>query len=553
MHPEDPAEKSVENAGITSGNKPSTTSESQTQHRNEEADSAAAGVGDENGDRHEAVTIESALVVKRGRGRPRKTTDKARVDDDDTSAPNSGPETARTAETEDEDDSKIWGIESHKRGLEMHETTSSPLDNVAKRGRGRPSKLNEANTVVEQLSTPNSATKRGRGRPRKSDSNVAVDGTAAGLSNTNSLRRSGRPKKAFFSESTITKGQQQVDRSVARKDDSTTEDTEEDNEKEEKTEEGKGPNEGKSQVQEEPEAKRYDVHKASFTPAIAGTKRKRDVPKVQDNSVDILSSTKGNMFRPAILRYSGQPREAEVNMSHSASNPISSIPRDFENDLTAEKHATHGSTKRPKLLPPPESPAPHTGTDMGTPSTGFQTPSQLTAFRLGTGIDGSHATHDEHAAMNQAGAAIQNLRDTHETLITAETSPRLPLTRVTGPNPAQASQPAQNSIRPSGPGNRINNDFIESPGVFVFTSSTVTFGDVSGSGDDMPYGLDSALDGSRFSDVMDMVPFPSVVSTDTGSYYETDRGGVVAPIARMLTQDGWSEHMTQLSENHDVE
>ncbi|MCJ1436836.1 hypothetical protein MMC27_006218 [Xylographa pallens] len=565
-HLEDPAEKSVEDFGITSGNELGTNSESQIQLQNEEEDDAEFGGGDGNGDVDEVVTTNSTPVVKRGRGRPKKSTDKARPDDDNTSKPNGAPQITQILQDEDEDDSKIWGIESHKRSSEIHRTASSPSKNIAKRGRGRPKTLNEVNAVIEHFSNPDSSTKRGRGRPRKSDSNVAVDRTAARPSNTSnqshsggsrnsnatmtldqetaslpsasSLRRSGRPKKAFVLEVTVTKGQQQVYRSVTRKDDSATEDTDKETEKQEKKIEGTGLDEGNTRDQKEPEAKRYDVHKASPTSAKVGTKRMRDGPKVQKNLVDSLSSTHKPVLKPATLRDFNRPREADMNMSSSAFDPLLGTPLPTENDFTAEEYATHASTKRPRLLPAPEFTASVTRPNMETPTTSVQTPSQLATAYHGTGMDGSQITHEEHAAMGLAYTAVQDLRDVHENFLGAETSPGLQLTAVDGQNPAQPSQPTQSPRGPSNLANRINDHYIEPPGGVFFTRSTVlVFGGASEPGDGVPDAPGSALEGSRFSVPTDIVPLSRVANTDAGSYYSINRVSSVAPVAPMLMED----------------
>ena len=554
----------------------------QLQLQNEEEHDAGAEGGDDNGDVDEVVTTDFTPVVKRGRGRPKKTTDKARADDDNTSTTNGTPQITQTLQNEDEDDIKTWGLDSRKRGSEIHETASSPSENIAKRGRGRPRTVTEVNTVVEHFSTPGSATKRGRGRPRKSDSNTAVDRTAVESSNrsnqnysggsrtsnatmtldqeitllpsTSSLRRPGRPKKAFVSEVTVTKGQQQVYRSVTRSDDSATEDTEKETMKEEKKMERTGLDEGNTQIQKEPESRRYDVHKASPISAKVGTKRKRDGPKVQENLVDSLASTSQPAFKPATLRDFNQPREVVMNMSSPASNPLLGTPLDSEKDSTAEEYATRASTKRPKLLPAPEFTALVTRPNIETNGTGIQTPADLANIHYETGMDGSQITLEGHAAMGLAYTAVQDLRDVHENYVSAETSPSLQLTTVGGQNSAQPSRPAQSPRGPSSLANRINDYYIEPPGGVLFTRSTMfLLGGGSEPGDSVPEAPGSALEGSRFSVPTDIVPFSRVANADAESYYDIYRVASVAPVAPMLIEAEWTEDMLQLGENHNGE
>ncbi|MCJ1378883.1 hypothetical protein MMC17_001982 [Xylographa soralifera] len=585
MHLEAPVEKDVEKTGITSGNESFTGSESQIQRHDEEQDDAGNGVGNDNKDGTEVAETKPAPVVKRGRGRPKKTTDKARVDDNTTGTPNGAPETTQILENEDEDDSKVWGIEARKQGLEIPEMASSPSENIAKRGRGRPRKSDEVNAVLKQLSTPDSAMKRGRGRPRKSDSNIAVDRTVAGPSNTSSqshsgrprnsdviktvdqktilpsstssLRRPGRPKKAFVLDVTVNKSQKQVDRSATRQGDSATEDTEEENEEGEKKEEGRRSNKGVSHDQKKPEAGRYDVHKASPISMKAAKKRKRDVPEQQENLVDSLSVAPRNTFQPATLRDFSQSLEVGMNMSNSAANSLLGTPLDFENDFdndfTAEEYAAHASTKRPRLLPSPEFTAPLSRENEGIPNTGIQTPSQFATFHHATGMDGSHTTYEGHAAMDQAHAALQNLREVHGNLVGAETSPGLQFIRVAGQNPAQSSQPSQSLPRPSNLANRVNDRFLEPPGGSIFTKYTARFfGGGSEPRDGVPNVPESASEGAQLSVPTDIVPSSRVANSDTGLYYGANEADPVAPVAPMLMQDEWSETMLQLSDNRHV-
>ncbi|MCJ1287274.1 hypothetical protein MMC26_006622 [Xylographa opegraphella] len=563
-HTQTPAGKIIGESG------PFTISDSQTQPqlRNEQVDDVTTGGGDELVEGHEVVATEAASVAKRGRGRPKKVADKASADD--INSPNNAPKSTWMAENEDKDDSEIWGIKSQKRELETQETISSPAENVGKRGRRRPRKSNGVSIVIEQHSTPGSATKRGGGRPPKLASNVADDRNATGtmnissqtflgrsrasdiaktvyqettlLTSTSSLRRPGRPRKAVVLDATGNKGQQEEDRRVIRKDDSATEDTDE--EEGEKTKIGKGSVEGKSQDQQEPEAKHHGVHEESPTSAKVGMKRKRDVSNVQGNLIDGLSSPPETVSKPATLGNFGQPQEGDKNIPSSA----------IDHDFTAEEPAAHAAAKRSRLLPSPEIIVPLAQPNEVSPNPGIQIPSQPTTLHYVTGMDGSHTMHEGHAPAGLAYADVQNLRNVRANHTDGDISSELQLTRSTGQDPAQLSQPAQRPPGPSSLANRVNDYFIEPPGGVYITRSTVR---VVGRGPDSEGGVshapDIAVEQAVFSAPMDIGPFSGVAHADAAPYYGASASGFAAAVAPMVVQDGWIEDMFQFSENFSIE
>ena len=448
---------------------------------------------------------------------------------------------------------------------------SSPSVNVAKRGPGRPRTSNVVNTVAEQLSTPDSAAKRGRGRPRKSDSNIVLDVNTAGKaspSNDGRSRRStrtsdvtkiadrkttlppstgsrhhvGRLKKASTSEVTVKNEQQKVYKSETRNDDSATEDSEDEHRDDEKAAEGTGSDKGKGQAQKDSGVKPYDVRKGCLTSTEAGTKRKINVVEAQENLIDSLDPDPNTTFDTATLRDVGQlPESGDINMFSSASNAISSTPRNFENgfnnESTAEGDAAYPSAKRPKLLPSPEFTAPVAWTHEGTPEPGYAPPSQPKTFHYGTGMDGSNAMHEDHTAMGLAHAALQNLHQVHEIFTSGDIIPGLQLTRAAGQNLGESFQPThtQANPRPSHMANRVNNHIIAAPGGFVLTSSMVTYGGESGSRDD---GMSNDVGDTVSSSVEEIFPSSSIVNADAGQYYGINMGGMVAPIAPMQALDG---------------
>ncbi|MCJ1388720.1 hypothetical protein MMC18_001569 [Xylographa bjoerkii] len=567
-------------ADTASANEAHMTSNSQSQDEEEDY----AGGRDGNGEEH-VMTAVQQVVAKRGRGRPKKIPDTIRADDIKTGTPPGPAETAEGLGDEDEDDSKIWGIESHNWGVEIQDTASSPLQTATKRGRGRPRKSVTGTTFDGQIPTPDSGTKRGRGRPRKSDSKVTVGKNTTVLPNTSSQRRTersrtsdaiktvdqdttlppstsslrhlGRPKKASDLAVTVNQGPKHVDGSVLRQNSSATEDTEEEDQKMGKKEEDAGENEEEIRDQKEPEVRQYDVHKASPASTKVGLKRKREVPEVQDNAIDTLSSTPRTIFKPATLRDFGQPQQVDMNTSNPALNALRSTLLDFKDDSEAAGNPTGMSpAKRPRLLPSAEFTRSITLTSTGTPNAGSQDFARVGMYHNGTGMDGSPMPHEEHTTKDLAIAALQELQGASGTSPAGDNSPGLQLTEVFSQNLVQPSQPEQSLLGPSMLATRKTNLPSESSKLSTFSKLSRVFGsrsDLRANGDGVLGGPGSASEGALFSDSADTISFSNAVNADTGPYHGVNGAGVVAPVAPMLAQDEWSETMLKLGENRDVE
>ncbi|MCJ1401905.1 hypothetical protein MMC11_005122 [Xylographa trunciseda] len=538
------ATKSEGSADSASGNETFVSSTSQRQETEEHDVAEDPG----NGDGDEVAAAKPESVAKRGRGRPKMVL-----------VPTEPPQVAVSLKEEDEGDSKIWGIQILNSEVNNNETAFSPPGTTTKRGRGRPRKADKNVDTKVIPSTPNGRVKRGRGRPRKSETNTAVDQITALLPNTSSQRRPGRPKKVIDGETAAHEDTQSPLGSVSLTDDSAINNTEEGEEGNEDAEKFKQEDGEELHDHEEPEVRRYDVHKASPASAKVGMKRKRDVREIQENLVDTLSSAPRNMFRPATLRAFGPSRQLDGNATNTAISSMPNTPVRFKNDPEAEEDPTQThSPKRPRLLPSVEFTTSATLGNSGNPNTAFQHFSRFGTYHTGTGLDGSHLSREEeeHAAREQANAAFQELREAYGSLSAIHGSTGLHLTRATSQSREQPPYPEQRLLQPAMPTSQGNDQLAESLRRAVFPM----FPRVSGGRSAQQVTVDGgsrtrrgAWEADLSASPADIIYYPGAGTVHAGLYYGVNVADSVAPIAPTLGHDGWVEDMFDFDEFDAVE